>query len=270
MPLGFGRSILSKTAVAAGPTSESGYFQSSGTNSSGADGAGIVLDSGSSSGYNFNSGFTQSFWFKGTTSNLNNGTIATIARTTYPGDDGIIFNIRNIGIEILLQDGNNYYLTYYPGGTTFVDNYLDDDWHHIAMTMTKTASGRQMYLDGVDVADPTTGNSTATVVAGRYLGINFSPTSDSLSYADSNAGTLQLSQLWLHNQTVDLDSNLSKFYAGGFVDMGSSGTSSGLSQPLIYIRGQDGITNGGSVGTPYVVSEGSGQFTYSTSGGPVI
>jgi hypothetical protein len=47
----------------------------------------------------------------------------------------------------------------------------------------------------------------------------------------------QIAQVWFDNSNVGVTANLTKFYNNGFVDMGSQGTSSGLSRPLVYHTG---------------------------------
>jgi hypothetical protein len=273
MPLGFAKDILAKGAAggAAVPTS---YFKASGTTSQGANGSALVLDRGSGNTWSSTAKkLTASFWFKGTTSDLpvfNDNAVGTLMRLYTANDEGYAINLVSAGIDVVIQESSygNAYFGARPAG--FATTYLDNNWHHCVVeygAVTGSQNGR-CFIDGVDrETTDGTDNITQTISNNRYMYINSDigvvPTS--AVYRDTQASTIAWSQVWIDfSKDYNIASNLTKFYNSGWVDMGTDGTGSGLTQPDIFLRVSGGaVVNSGTVSsTTVVVSEGSGGFTY--------
>lgn len=272
MPLGFGRSILSKTAPAAGEVvTDRGYFQSAGSTSDGANGA--IIEFTLSKTWNQ---FTMSFWFKGQTSDFPSDNFASQVRTTgniyaelinlQDGTPGGTGNIRsftgwNSANVIHAQSGNI---------TDFDTIYLDDTWHHclISRDQSTTSHVCKIYLDGTQVA---TASATGTANPGSstpYITFNGGANNaGGGSYNDSESTTMQFADLWIDDIYV---SDASDFYSSGPRELGSDGTGTGLSQPDIWLTCAGGsFTDGGNGSATLTIrSEGSGSYTQSSTGGP--
>lgn len=272
MPLGFARStFVHKAAAAAAP--DQGFFQSSGTTSDGANGAGIVFSASGNYDFETNDVIVVSVWFKGTSSDFPSGGVGALAKyAPLSGGEGFQIRIKTNGIQMLAQDESygTEERSYSPAGWS--TNYLDDNWHHVVMKMSKIASNAQLFVDGSSVTlSGSTGTVTGTFAADDKVYHNSNPTADNPSgYYDAHSTTLEYAQLFISTEDIDLSTDIAKFYNSGYVDMGTDGTDSGLNQPIIFLHQNTGTfpTNGGSDGTAAVVSEGSGGYTTSSSGGP--
>lgn len=269
----FGRQgILAKSAAApAGPAVPTSYWFSNGTTSSGANGASLVLDRGSGNIWDINQKkITISFWFKGTTSDLPTGNSNAVMRMLTDTDEGIIVALASTEIRCIIQERNYGNANLVTAPANFATTYLDDNWHHCVMeygAISGSQNGR-LFLDGVDKeTEDGTDNITATITNNRYMYMNGAPATSAQNngvYRDNNAGTLEMSQVWLDlSKDYNIASNLSKFYDNGWVDMGTDGTASGLTKPDIFLRVSGGaIVNSGSVSATVVeVAEGTGGWT---------
>lgn len=106
-----------------------------------------------------------------------------------------------------------------------------DQWYHVAVALNSTTQVMQVYINGV--AKTTSGTLSTTssrwdILNGIYVG-------GTGGTRDGRADIM--TQIWADNSFVDLSTNISKFYDNGYVNMGSSGTNSGLSQPLFFHDG---------------------------------
>lgn len=110
----------------------------------------------------------------------------------------------------------------------------DNEWYHIVFSVDMSdTSKREIYINGSSVA------VTWTTYSNQNL--NLLSCDRVAIAANAEQGIVEsdvkLSQIWIDNSYIDLSTNISKFYSAGPVDMGTAGTESGLSEPLIYHNG---------------------------------
>jgi hypothetical protein len=279
MPLGFAKSTFTHKAAAAAPGLDLGFFNSENLGSS-ANGAGLLLDAGSGNNYPINNKrMTLSVWIKGTTSDLHTDNKYMLFRQLTETDGGFFVQVQNNGTECFFQEtsGGNKGILSFP--TNFETDVWDDQWHHLLWycdTNTSQTASNAFYVDGVSqtLTSDTNYTQTRTITQHRYgkHNSNDNTTADNTDYYDSRSGTVKTSQLWLDFGYNSHDTDFSKFYDSGPVDMGTDGTGSGLSQPDIYLYQNSGtdIQNGGSInpGTVTVINEGTGAYNVSNTGGP--
>lgn len=262
MPIGLGKFFSAVTPAvgwqkytASGPGSGIGstYFHSAGRSDTG-PGANLSIDVSPTNFPMTNNGVTFAFWFRGNINDIPTDTnFVTIARLVYDGSGsqmGFKCELRSTGISFAIQ-GNGQQDTLEATPASFANNYLDDIWHCVVIESSgANAAGGRIFIDGVDQetsdeTDPISGLSDRHVM---YF--NGNPTaSESGSYVDSGAGTLDYNYFFVDFSTnYNIASNQTKFYNSGYVDLGSSGTASGLAQPLIFIYLNDSGTfvNGGT------------------------
>lgn len=86
-----------------------------------------------------------------------------------------------------------------------------------------------------------------------------------------NGGLYQLYVAWKHGvdanwMPVETASYRAKFYNGGVRDLGTDGTNTGLPQPQIFLRGNNGadLTDGGSIAGSSLQGYNKGNGTYSS------
>lgn len=274
MPLGFARSILTKPAAAAGRP----YFQSASIVGSG-NHAGLLLDGTTSTAYQtFVRNYTIAFWFNCSSSQLDTGTQGRIIDWqggTSPNFDQNQFTVFITGTGITIFWIQNTYGTasYTVSPTSWSTNYLNSQWHHVMISLSLSSSStKQCYIDGVSQTVSGTDNPTQTPAFGRYASM-FYDTNNNTTYTTVDQYGGKLHYLYLDNAALDLSvsSNRTKFYNSGYVDLGTSGTSSGLTQPdiFIYVNSSNVITNGGTMSnTITTAKEGIGSITISATGGP--
>lgn len=133
-------------------------------------------------------------------------------------------------------------------------NIFDDNWHHIlAVTDTTSTANTRMYIDGSSrtVTHDYT-NSTSAVNWGTYTNIGVGGRAD---------GTIRVpgdyAQLWIDDS---YNNDITKFYDttnNKALDLGTDGTSSGLSQPVIYHYGDT---------STFTTNNGTDSYTLSTVG----
>lgn len=176
------------------------------------------------------SNFTFSCWFKPTLYSTNAGYFPLV--NLRRSDGNAIFMPR------VFDDGSfNVYRQWGAGfqsSTILTAGTLSaDTWYHIAISADFPNAVTQVYLDGEVVSFGGFNNNDVDFhqVVGIGIGCTAGSTTANGGFGDG------ITQLWLENSYIDLSANISKFYDNGFVDMGSSGTSSGLSQPLMYHYG---------------------------------
>jgi hypothetical protein len=170
--------------------------------------------------------------------------------------------------------------------TNFDTLYLNSQWHHVVMSIKTNATTyvSQCYLDGVQLINRSTTGKTATTAAnsGRFMyigaGSNNNPGGNYENDPDG-AHKLKIANFWWDNSFVDLTTDITKFYNGGAVELGTQGTTSGLTRPDLYIYsnaagdmvGSSGtLQTGGDAAVTTIkgVREGTGNINVSTSGGP--
>lgn len=101
----------------------------------------LKLNSGSSVALDLDNDYTIELWFKGDGSNSNSTLLASgkADGTDWGGSENLFF----LGFE-------NGVLTYRNNGKVLSgnDNYLDDNWHHVAVAVNRMTDRAQMYVDG--------------------------------------------------------------------------------------------------------------------------
>lgn len=127
------------------------------------------------------------------------------------------------------------------------DLYAVDEWHHYVYSVDLTTDDRNIaYLDGQALTMP---GFSASVFPTDIGWSNITSFFVHGYNAANRTNTIRVAQLWIDNSYIDLSTNISKFYDNGPVDMGTDGTGSGLSQPLIYHYGNTSTfpTNNGTL-----------------------
>jgi hypothetical protein len=118
-------------------------------------------------------------------------------------------------------------------------------WYHILIS-GQVSSTFVVYINGVQKTELqysggiSSNNFQLQILTAVRIGI-----ADASNYAGGKGD--QFTQVWFDNTNVGITANLTKFYNNGYVEMGSQGTSSGLSRPLIYHYGNTSTfaTSGG-------------------------
>ena len=125
--------------------------------------------------------------------------------------------------------------------------YTPGTWNHFVWSIDFSVDNRiQGYINGNPVTftgfTASSYNSNIPWDSMEVFEINGYDTGTNLNKID-------VAQVWVSNVWTDLSTNVSKFYDDGPVNMGSDGTASGLSQPLIYHYGNlsSFTTNGGTL-----------------------
>lgn len=284
MPIGFGRSILSKTAVATGAATTQGGYWNSIYDSDHANGAEHpVVDIGASGDWHssHDGTFQIMWWVKGQTSNFDADNKQMVLRTNSDnsGDNGIFVEFASDHVQAGTQTGSGgnsfHFFKWTPAD--FATNYLDNNWHHFLFEVDGTSS--QLYVDGVDktseAADNNIGGAAQGDIGGttRYAFIAGSTTArNDGSYNGFRTGNFQFADVWFKNKTTgDLASNISTIYSSGWQDPTADGTfGSVLPAPDIFL-----FADGSSLGSSLVsgasvttVKSGTGGFNVQDASGP--
>jgi len=159
--------------------------------------------------------------------------------------------------------------------------YDDGNWHHLVYSRDGSNSTEHLFVDGSGISIPN--GSGFAVNAGRrnfvddpfpWQGPEFSEISvlsESTSSANNPVGC-EVCQLFVDNVYYNLSDSatLQKFYNNGAVDMGSDGTGSGLSAPVMFHHGDTStfFTNAGDGSFSYTLSTSGSGSDVSTSNGP--
>lgn len=191
-----------------------------------------------------------------------------------------IFNIRTNQAPLLFvvnTDGSTRLLAGNGSAGYFLDARTaagtiasTNTWYHIAISVdTSDTAKRWQYINGVAVGSPiwTTYNTNTTWLVANASGYLASIGRNPDGGLVGGEAGMDVAQVWIDNSYIDLSTNISKFYNGGAVDMGASGTSSGLPQPLIYHYGNTTSsptfqTNRGRTGANSV------SYTFTVNGTP--
>jgi len=286
MPIGFGKSILTRTTSVPAGITDRGYWKGSGTVGSGANGANVIYDRGAA--WSWGGDSTLSFWFNGSTSDMDSYFNVCQFRL----NDHVALNL-NIykGASSNIQGfvkGNSLASkleTFSITVSNFDTTYLNSQWHNLVVSFQTSATTykSQVYLDGVQLRNSSTTGKTATTASNcsRYMyigaGSNNVPGGNYENDPDG-AHILKIANFWYDNTFVDLTTDISKFYSSGAVELGTQGTTSGLTRPDLYLYssyagdmvGSSGaLQNGGDAALTTIkgVREGTGNINVSTSGG---
>lgn len=178
--------------------------------------------------------------------------------------------MRLLALDASVAWGFDYFIGTY-NATYGLGTYDDGAWHHMVFSRDGSASTEHLYVDGV--------STSFTVNAGRqsftpnvWQGTEWSEISILAEGNGSNKCGLELTQIFVDNVYYDLSNSTTraKFYDSGAVDMGSDGTSSGLSQPIIFHTGDTStiLTAGGDGTFTYGLTSNGTGADISTSNGP--
>lgn len=231
MPLGFAKSILSTSAPAAAGGLD-GYWYPQGSISS--DTLSIVQwgDSSSTTApFSTLGDCTVAFWLRGFSSECASASDTTILRHGWsPTLEGINIQWTNSFQDIQFQYKNGATVNY-VSGSTFA-GITQGAWYHICMVVDiDNSANSKLYVNGVDQAtSATTGSSKS--VSNVYIASLQDITRNTTTLETINQNYWDMAQFVFYDSVVD---DITKFYNSGFVNLGTDGTASGLSQPPIYI-----------------------------------
>ena len=177
----------------------------------------------------------------------------------------ILFVVNTSGTVRFLSTGGESNQTVIDATTSSAVITSSNTWYHIvgSFDMSNT-SNRAIYIDGSSVA----------VTYSTYADTNFNLNvafnagiGNNAENSSSGESGFKFSQIWIDNSYIDLSTNISKFYNAGPVEMGASGTSSGLDQPLIYHYGN--VTSATTIRTNRGRSSGVfATYTFNEVGTP--
>ena len=152
--------------------------------------------------------------------------------------------------------------------------------YHIAVDFQNgSIGGVTTWLNGVEETyDDGVGNPTAAVTGlGGTPGDATWGSLTQTAIAASNAGAFkfegQLGFFWftVGNTTASYITDPTKFYSGGDVDLGTDGTGSGLTQPVIFWGGRNTAADwNGTVGTQTAQNKGSGADLWTMASDGVV
>ena len=182
---------------------------------------------------NSSTGFTFSAWVYPTLTGHGGSEWPLIA---LPNQDG-----GNASLYISIKDnGSLRFYRQVPGieGADYSDLVSGafptaNTWYHILIS-GQVSSTFVVYINGVQKTSLQYGGGISSnnfqlqILVGVRIGSNTAPA--------PGKGD-QITQVWFDNSNVDITTNLTKFFNNGYVEMGSQGTSSGLSRPLMYHYG---------------------------------
>lgn len=120
-------------------------------------------------------------------------------------------------------------------GDTGANRMDDNDWHHIAFSANTTTGARDLFVDGAEVVNNTSGSTAADLdlASGTY------------AFPQATSVDVDLSEIWMGEEYIDLAAS-NPFISGGLpVDLGADGSTPTGTQPAIYSPAADG-TNAGS------------------------
>ena len=179
-----------------------------------------------------------SYWFKFASSPSGD---EAILNATYSSDGNapILAEITGGNIRHYVHTGSNFHDIQQTPPSAFTSG----TWHHVVSKNNVSNSGRsQVWLNGVRLYDVAALNhadnfsvgSTSTNTTGYGLG--GAPTSANRLWNGC------IAQVYWYGGDIDIDTDIAKFYNNGVVDMGASGTSTGLPTPHIYHKGSTQAT----------------------------
>lgn len=270
MPLGIARSILGLTQG-----KSTSFWKSTNQVQTGNHAALLLSGTTSTMFSEFNKDFTVSFWFNASTADLDSTSVSRII--DWQGGVSLDHNqftvfLTSTGFTIFWIERDDGTYSYSVSPASFSTNYLNSAWHHVVFKLKVSSPiAKQFYLDGVSQTFNGTDTSSRTPIYGRYAAVGCDNNSNT-TYSNVDQFGGKLHQLWITNTSLDLSANIAKFYSAGHVDLGTAGTTSGLTQPRIYIYvDTSGTLQQGGANTNITlstISEGTGSITTSTSGGP--
>jgi hypothetical protein len=168
----------------------------------------------------------------------------------------ILFVVNTTGTVRFFSSGSETDTTVIDAATTSAVITSANTWYHIAGSFDMADTNkRAIYINGspVSVTYTTYNNTNFNFNVLYRVGIG-----NNAEQNRADESGFRFSQIWIDNSYVNLSTNISKFYSSGPVDMGATGTTSGLSQPLFYHYGTT------SSATPITTNRGRSSGVYST------
>jgi len=223
---------------------------------------------------------TAAFWFKWDSGDTGNITMFNINQGSSAGvGNGLIFcemyrGRYRFGVR---DSGNNFRCDFVYSEnsnnpeTAYGNGLWDGEFHHFVVSCTTSDPGIEFYVDGVDKSSSILELSGRITAGNRSEFNQYDNVNLLIQWNDAGPDGGHMTQLWIDDSAVSLSTNISKFYDGGAVDMGSDGTGSGLSQPLIFHTGytSDFFNKGGDTATfDYTVSSSGSGSDVSADDGP--
>lgn len=181
------------------------------------------------SGWNLdgNKQFTISFWVYPTGSQ-SAGTVFAQTNTTQSSQ----FYFETTGISATFQTST--VTTDWTYSATFANALATNTWHHVVMSLDRISGENNLYVNGKKV-DISQGSYRLEPNLNQYN--SYTRSYFGSTYTNSNHdNTNRWAQLFIDSRFYNLNdpATLRKFYNDGPVDMGTDGSSSGLSQPRIF------------------------------------
>lgn len=296
MPLGFGRAILSKTAVAAGGTTTAARAFFSNRTSTSSDVATYQVEMTVGNRFASSNVMTWVYWIRVTANDLGGtnqyrlmtyrdsldlgGGQAWLSNGADGGVSYVAYNLYN-GTRNVIVYSMKSGTTYGDSQTAFRDNFLDGSWHCVmARCDLNNGSIRNLYIDGEEHASNNTYGSSPDTNTGtnpklndiRYVSLRVQPANDTTGgYGNLNQDlpAADTGPIWFYDSNVDITNSTTRAYyydnseTDGYVDGGTDGTAGGATQPELYLyHTASTLVNGGSLSpTIATATNGSGTIT---------
>lgn len=261
MPLGFGRSILSKPIVAAAGGATAYAFTDNGDTDSGNKATYIPYYSTPPLASTSSVSFVQWVRMKDTTdSTLDDGTsrIISLSGDNFQSQASLVMSSNPAAAYMNLIDtsGQNHIVNPTKSGgpgansTAWQTNAFDGAWHCIMASMNASQATTQCtyFFDGQDCTDIGTGNTnsayghnlnTANYV--RYRNIEYGDLDYYATGQQECGQDFHIGPTWVYDTYLDFTSSTVRGYfynaanTDGFVDGGTDGTAGGAPTPDLYI-----------------------------------
>lgn len=143
--------------------------------------------------------------------------------------------------------------------------YGINEWVHMAACWDSVvANSLQLWCNGVKMT--ITGHDAYSGQPNIWTDVYQNPKLwvNGFNNGGTGSSTCEVAQIWVDSVYYNLDNNIQYFYDDGPVDLGSTGTGTGLAQPLVYHNGNTSTfpTNNGSMS--YTLSAVGGNITDAT------
>ena len=269
MPLGFGKSIFSRSAPAAPATTPAFAFY----------GHSRSVTSAAQASYNVtmtnrfadSSALSFVMWLR-----LQDHTTEiegpSILSAYFDSNDtgGGQLRITTSFVRMNLYNGSDNQLVYSRNGSyettqNFQDNFCDGQWHCVMVAMDmNSATNKKLYIDGEEVTSNNTEGSAPTTASTatkpdlddvRYVALRYKPaTFNTSAYNAADEFGGDMGPIWIYDSYIDFTDATTRGYyynaanTDGFVDGGTDGTAGGALQPDLYLyHTASTLVNGGSL-----------------------
>lgn len=279
MPLGFAKSLLAKTAAAAGTTAARAFNDGEAVGASDKASYRIPV----AGGFANNHRYSVVAWVRINGTGQVGSPGVRILRFINGGDSGggswtLFNNEMNFNFFNGSQNpapttngcGNSKYTT-----SNFASNFLDGSWHCVMMAFDPSdSSKRPFYIDNEDVQATTqtsTFSSDGDMDGIQQITMGYqasTPNNTSYNANWERGAQFDFGPIWFYDTYIDFTSSTVRGYyynasnTDGYVDGGTDGTDGGAAQPELYLyHSASTLVNGGSLSvTPTKVTKGSGDI----------